>query len=183
MSSHAFAIVIVQNLGGPNIKGVAFQGQSFTTSSSGGPWDDITFNFFSNVPPTTREAAGNAFLLDQEYLGTPANLSSSTPGFLGESTGITGGMYVFPTSLVLDPGVQYFVYENAAISVSGNNSFPGGQQYASFSPSSDFAGAGVSANFTLSGDVVSAAVPEPSPLMVLVTALLGFGFLRRYRNG
>ena len=116
-------------------------------------------------------------------MGTPANLSSSTPGFLGESTGITGGMYVFPTSLVLDPGVQYFVYENAAISVSGDNTFSGGHQYASLSSSGGFVGVAVSSNFTLSGDVVSAAVPEPSPLMVLASALLGFGFLRRYRNG
>ena len=47
VSSHAFAGVIVQNLGGSIFGGTAaIQGQSFTIPSSGGPWDDITFNFF-----------------------------------------------------------------------------------------------------------------------------------------
>jgi PEP-CTERM motif len=182
MSSHAFAIVIMQTLGGPNISIAAFNGQSFTTPSSGGPWDDITFNFFSNVPPTTPEAAGTAFLLNQEYLGRPSNLSSSTTGFLGESTGITGGMYIFPTSLTMDPGVQYFVYDNSSFSLTCDNVVSGGQEYNSSSASGDFAGAGISDNFTLSESVVSAAVPEPSALMVLAAALLSFGLLRRYRK-
>jgi hypothetical protein len=58
-------------------------GQSLMTPS-GGPWHDLTFNFFTDVPPTTPTAAGTAFLLTQEYLGTPAALSSSTPGFLAQ---------------------------------------------------------------------------------------------------
>ena len=46
-SSHAFAGVIVQNIAGTLGSGSGFFfGQSFTTPSSGGPWDDITFNFF-----------------------------------------------------------------------------------------------------------------------------------------
>jgi hypothetical protein len=181
-SSHAFAGVIVQNIAGTLGSGSGFFfGQSFTTPSSGGPWDDITFNFFTNVPPTTAEASGNAFLLSQQYLGTPSNLSSSTPGFLAESTVITGGMHVFSTALELSPGTQYFVYENAVSpNLSGGNTISGGQLYFAGS-SSDFAGGGRSNNFTVSGDVVSAAVSEPSPLMVLVIALLGFGLLRRYR--
>ena len=181
-SSHAFAGVIVQNIAGTLGSGSGFFfGQSFTTPSSGGPWDDITFNFFTNVPPTTAEASGNAFLLSQQYLGTPSNLSSSTPGFLAESTVITGGMHVFSTALELSPGTQYFVYENAVSpNLSGGNTISGGQLYFAGS-SSDFAGGGRSNNFTVSGDVVFAAVSEPSPLMVLVIALLGFGLLRRYR--
>jgi hypothetical protein len=181
-SSHAFAGVIVQNIAGTLGSGSGFFfGQSFTTPSSGGPWDDITFNFFTNVPPTTAEASDNAFLLSQQYLGTPSNLSSSTPGFLAESTVITGGMHVFSTALELSPGTQYFVYENAVSpNLSGGNTISGGQLYFAGS-SSDFAGGGRSNNFTVSGDVVFAAVSEPSPLMVLVIALLGFGLLRRYR--
>jgi len=71
VSSHAFATVIVQNIAGtnPNSGTGFFFGQSFTTPSSGGPWDDITFNLFTDVPPTTAEASGNAFLLGQKYLG------------------------------------------------------------------------------------------------------------------
>lgn len=182
VSSHAFAVVIVQNLGGPAFSEPVFNGQSFTTPSSGGPWDDITFNFFSDVPPATPLAAGAAFLLDQEYLGTPADLSSSTPGFLGASTGITGGLYDFAAGVVLQPGTQYFVYQNGAVlATSGDNTISGGQQYFAFHAGDAFAAEGVSANFSVSGNV-SAAVPEPSPLMMMATALLGFGILRRYRQ-
>jgi len=112
------------------ISRAAFLGQSFTTPSPGGPWDDITFNVFSNVPATTPEAVGTAFFLDQLYSGTPSDLSSSTPGFLAASTGITGGMYVFPTALVLDPGVQYFVYENGLLpTTSGDDVISGREEY------------------------------------------------------
>jgi hypothetical protein len=179
-SSHAFSAVIAQNTAGTFLNAAAFWGQSFTTPS-GGPWDDTTFNFFSNVPATTPVAFGAAFLLDQQYLGTPSNLSVSTPGFLGASAGITGGMYVFPTALVLDPGVQYFVYENEPIpagDITGGNTITGGQDYFAPNASSDFAAGGLSANFSVSGTVV----PEPSSLMVLVTALFGFGLLRPYRK-
>jgi hypothetical protein len=187
MSSSAFAGVIVQNTAGIELLGAPFfTGQSFTMPSAGGPWDDITFNFFSNIPATTPAAFGTAFLLNQQYLGTPSNLSSSTPGFLGESTGIAGGMYLFPATLALDPSVQYFVYENALIptdAISGGNIIGGAQSYSTTSASGNFVSSRASNNFSLFGTVVS-GVPEPSPLMVLVTALLGFGFLRRYRaNG
>jgi hypothetical protein len=102
-------VVIVQNTAGTEINAPEVFGQSFTMPSSGGPWDNITFNFFSNSPATTPFTLGTAFLLNEQYLGMPSNLSTSTPGFLGESTGITGGMYVFSTALTLDPGVKYFL--------------------------------------------------------------------------
>jgi len=87
-------------------------GQSFTTPS-GGPWHNITFNFYSTpaggaTPASTPAAAGTAFLLTQEYLGTPAALSSSTPGYLAQSISISGGVYVFPSSLALSPGTKYW---------------------------------------------------------------------------
>jgi hypothetical protein len=94
-------------------------------------------------------------------------------------------MYVFPTALELEPGVQYFVYENGALSSSGGNIISGGQAYTADAAGNNFSPvlSGASANFTVSGAVVS-GVPEPSALMVFITALLGFGLLRRYRaNG
>jgi hypothetical protein len=139
VSSHAFAVVIVQNLAGTEISAPIFSGQSFTTPSSSRPWDDITFNYFSDVPAATPLAGGTAFILSQLYSGTPADLSSSTPGFLAASTGITGGVYDFPASLVLQPHTQYFVYQNGALlATSGDNVISGGQQYFSFASGSAF---------------------------------------------
>jgi hypothetical protein len=86
------AAVIDQYLNG-TVVAVAVFGESFTTPS-GGPWSGIQFNFYSDVPPTAPAATGDAFLLTQEYLGTPSAHGSSTPGFLAESTGISGGKYI-----------------------------------------------------------------------------------------
>lgn len=184
VSSHAFAGVIVENTAGTiSTLEAAFVGESFIMPASGGPWDDITFNFFSNVPATTPFATGTAFLLDQVYSGTPSGLSSATPGFVGASTGISGGMYDFSTTLTLDPGVTYFVYENVEIpigGITGGNTISGGQAFgATGGASSDFVTqGGLASNFAVSGT----AVPEPSALLVFVSGLLGFGFLRRYRK-
>jgi hypothetical protein len=183
MSPSAFATVIVQNTAGPFFGATnGFDGQSFTTPSSGGPWDDITFNFFSNLPPTTPTATGTGFLLSQEYLGTPSNLSSSTPGFLGASTGITGGMYVFPVTLELQPGTQYFVYGNAAIpTMTGGNNISGGINFFANTAANNFSpdNAGASANFSVFGTVV----PEPSTWVMLLIGFAGLGFaFRRSRR-
>jgi len=176
VSSQASASVIVKNTAGTLLILPAMIGESFTMPSPGGPWDDITFNFFSDVPATTPVSLGTAYLLNQEYLGTPADLSFSTPGLLGASTGVTGGMYVFPTALVLDSGTQYFVYENVESPGSGGNIIAGGNSY--FSGGGDFMPEGPALNFALSGT----AVPEPSSLIVLASSLSGFGFLRRWRK-
>jgi hypothetical protein len=92
-------------------------------------------------------------------------------------------MHVFPTSLELNPGTQYFVYENAILGAfSGGNTISGGQGYFATAVGSNFVPDPNSENFSLSGTVVTAVVPEPSALVVLLTGLLGFGLLRRYRK-
>src|ERR1017187_1218375 len=111
-ASLASAGVIVQQTAGLG-SATEFFGESFTTPS-GGPWGSITFNFYSDVPAATPAAAGNAFLLTQEYLGTPSALTSSTPGFLAASVSISGGVYIFNPSVVINPATQYWVYENAS---------------------------------------------------------------------
>jgi hypothetical protein len=144
MSANAFADVIVQNLGGP----------ALGVETSGGPWDDVTFNFYSNVPPTIPAAIVTAFLLDEEYLGTPSNLSSSIPGFLAESTEIADS----PASLPFIS--QPFTTPSFEIT--------------DFPTSLAFIG-GVSANFTVSS-AVSAAVPEPSTWAMMLAGFAGLGF-------
>jgi hypothetical protein len=171
------AAVINQYLNGTVIA-VAVFGESFTTPS-GGPWNSISFNFYSDVPPTTAAAAGDAFLLTQEYLGTPSALSSSTPGFLAESVGISGGKYIFNTSVVLNPATEYWVYEDVVMSISGSptGGGPSGQAYFANDTASNFTdlGGGQIANFTL-----TSSVPEPSSILLLCTGLGGLaGMIRR----
>ena len=157
---------ILQNTGGDIGSIFAFVGESFTTPE-GGPWSNITFNFYSDVPATTPAAAGTAFLLTQEYLGTPNALGTGTAGFLAQSTGISGGQYVFDPSLILQPNTKYFLYENLAFTTSGGNTFAGGNAYFAFPATDSFAPAPVpggsglqAANFLLSGTPVNTAVPE-----------------------
>ena len=85
--AHARAVTIAENTAGTQVTGSAFWGQSFTTAP-GSPTSSIAFNFFSFPGATTPVAVGDGFLLSMQYLGTPAALSSSTPGFLGQSDGL-----------------------------------------------------------------------------------------------
>jgi hypothetical protein len=180
----ARADIITQLLGGGVSETNVLWGQSLVTPA-GGPWHDLTFNFFSNEAPsaTTPTAAGTAFLLSQEYLGTPApaNLNSSTPGFLAASTGIVAGEYTFAPDVTVQPNKTYWVYENSFIPiVSGGNFVSGTHAYFSNGVSNfqifpDFS----SNNFRLSGDVVTSTVPAP-PAVVLVGLGIGCVALRRY---
>ena len=53
---------------------------------SGGPWDGITFSFLNEIGSETSLAIGTLFLLDQEYLGKPSDLSSATSGYVATGT-------------------------------------------------------------------------------------------------
>jgi len=68
---------------------------------TGQAWNNITFNWIA--PGPSPAAFGTLFVLTQEYLGTPAALSSATAGFLAASTGISGGMYDFAPGVTLLP--------------------------------------------------------------------------------
>jgi hypothetical protein len=165
-------------------------GESFTTPS-GGPWNNITFNFYSTpaggpaTPASTPLAAGTAFLLTAEYLGTPAALSSSTPGYLAQSTSISGGLYIFPSSLVLSPGTKYWIYENAPMTASGGGTGGGsaGAGYFAQTATSNFdpGDGGQVVNYNLSGGSMSVA-PAPPTFLLTVAGLLCVGlYLTRRR--
>jgi autotransporter-associated beta strand protein len=129
-------------------------GQSFTTAA-GAKETNITFNFFSNSPATTASANGVGFLLSAPYTGTPNNLSSSTPGFLGQANA-SGGVFTFSPNVVLAPGTVYYFYENAPTpvnGVTGGNVIVGGQGYISSlpAPGGPFAAAAESFNFLVMG--------------------------------
>jgi hypothetical protein len=174
------ADTIAENTAGPGFQGnIGCWGQSFTTVA-GTPESNIAFNFFSNVPATTPYALGTGFLLSMQYLGTPANLSSATPGFLGQATA-SGGFYTFDSSLALSPNTQYFFYENAVIpafSITGGSIIAGGHLYLAGSANNDFFGASSSVNFRVTGS--PAGVPDTgSTLSLLGFASLGLVAVRR----
>ena len=61
---------------GGTISPAFYWGVTFQTPATG-PWNNLTFNFYSAVSPTsgiptTPAAAGTLYLLSSEYLGTPA---------------------------------------------------------------------------------------------------------------
>jgi len=106
----ASAITISTDTSGTIQSGPAFFWGLLITTPAGGPWDDLTMNWYNQGTPV---AVGNVFLLTQEYLGTPANLSSSTPGFLGEGTA-SGGVYDFAPGATINGGTTYWFYTNAS---------------------------------------------------------------------
>jgi hypothetical protein len=158
-----------------------FIGQEVTTPS-GGPWNNLTFNYFSNVPATTPSASGHVFLLTQTYTGTPHGLNTLTPGFVAESTGIVANKYVFDSGVTIQPNHSYYFYNDSNPAESGSNSvesgFPlffAGSADGNYGPL-----AGPEANFSLAGTPVStSAVPAP-PAVVLVGMGAGCVALRRY---
>jgi uncharacterized protein (TIGR03437 family) len=178
---------IVSKTGGTTSAGSSiYLGQSFTTPS-GGPWINFSFSFFSDqgVSP---QAAGTAYLFTAPYNGTPGGLSGNlspqtvamarsarlaapgpqvaAAGFVAASVGISGGAYVFPPSVVLQPNTQYFIYEDGALSgVLDGSGLTGGNGYGAASPASTFGPLGSSANFRVTGSLL------PPPPLVSSVAL------------
>ncbi|MBP3956776.1 hypothetical protein J8F10_16000 [Gemmata sp. G18] len=162
-------------------------GQSFTTST-GGPWDQITFNFFAPGGATTPVASGTLYLLDKEYFGKPVDLSASTPGFLATGAATAAGVYVFDSGVTLQAQTQYFVYTSAAfgssIAVRLPGDYDGGKEYTT-SPNSNYSaifGGQVDALFRVQGELAGPtpmAAPEPASLTL---GLLGVGGLLALRR-
>jgi len=164
---------------GTAVGGNVFWGESFTTPA-GGPWNSITFNFFSDAGATTPTAPGDAFLLSSQYLGLPTNLSSGTPGFIAESTGNAGGIWTFAAGVTLSPNTEYWIYDDAAGVISGIpiNGTSSQRGYASNSSGSSFAATNGVDNFNLSGT----AAPEPGTVGLAGAALFSLALWSRYKR-
>lgn len=158
-------------------------GQSFIIPAAGS-YNNITFNFFSDVPATTPVAAGTLFLLTQEYLGDPNALSAATPGFVGSSTGISGGVYQFNSAVTLQGATNYFAYATASMTLTGANpgSYADGIVYSAAATNAPFAGDPVTdANFRVSGTVLAVTGPEPASLALLTLPVFAFVARRKVR--
>jgi hypothetical protein len=93
-----------------------YLGQSVTIPGAAS-YDNIRFNWDGSIRTTPTAAAergpiaaGTLFILTREYLGLPADLSASTPGYLAQSSSIEDGRYVLPASVTLTGGAKYWFY-------------------------------------------------------------------------
>jgi hypothetical protein len=206
VSANAWADIIAQNTSGTQatiLSGFS-EGQSITTPT-GGPWDDLGFNFEQCLDPsgtsclsTTNApfALGGLYLLTQKYDGLPSALSTATPGFIAATTTIVSGVWTFAPSVTLNPSTQYFFYMNTAIDgpevvYSTADPYAGGQAFEANSGNGPAYGPDDSIIpnldhvFALTGTSAS-SVPEPGTraLMALVLAgLVGTQTLRRRGHG
>jgi hypothetical protein len=153
------------------------EGESFTTPG-GGPWNSLSFNFYSNSPATTPAAVGTAFLLSMAYAGTPAALSNATPGFIASSTSNAGHIYSFDSAVTLQPNTEYWIFSNTAFTVAVTGSITAGSPAQSQYTGDPFVNfPSQILNFALSGAVVAA--PEPSTWALTGAALCGLVFFAR----
>ena len=175
--SSANADVITSNTSAEGTT-AGYIGQSVTTGN-GGPWNNITFNFFSNTAATNPSASGNLFIFSQAYSGIVGNLSSGATGYLADTTTISGGKYIFQSNLTLQPQTQYFFYSNAlffpTVAISFSNPYPGGNAYRDIGGSSGTFGSNPLFDyaFQLNGTIL--AVPEPLNILGATAGLVLFG--------
>ena len=158
-------------------------------------WDDIEFNWYTwsgGTVPTNSNlvplASGNVFILTQLYTGTPTALSSSTAGFVAESTGIvadgSGEAYTFAANVTLLADTTYYFYSSAA-EANPVVQFPYAgidQRYRSFgSPLGPYLGPNGSTNLF---DLTGIPVPEPATwtMFLIGFGTIGFVMLRTRRN-
>jgi hypothetical protein len=181
LSSVSNADIIAQFGAGSTGSGFAAGvGQSVTTPD-GGPWENITFNFYNSADGTP-QAEGNVYLLSAAYTGTPQALSLSTPGFLGVAAA-SGSIYTFDPSLTLAPDTQYFFYCDTRPGGPGGTTilgdgYAGGTFLKSPNGSGSFT-ATASADVAFSLEGVAVATPEPSTIALGFVGLAGFALMRR----
>lgn len=160
-------------------------GQSVTTPA-GGPWNNITFNLVDSSGGAF--GIGFLYLLTQSYAGTPADLSSSTPGFVAISNAHSAGMWLFDPSVTLQGSTTYHFLMNSlldqgqALRYSTLNPVPNANFYTAMGMQENYsAGSTLDAAFLLQGTAITsgAAVPEPASLVLLGLGLFTLAMRKR----
>jgi hypothetical protein len=173
---------LVQDLTPAGTLTLGYFGEELVTPV-GGPWNSLTFNFFSadslaSGIPSTPAAAGTLYLLNSEYLGLASALSTSTPGYLASTSTVSGGVWDFASSVTVSPGVTYWLYggsQMSALTVTNSSAVNPPTPYFDVpeGPVGFFPVTGADVNFNFSGTVVTTSgTPEPTTLLLMAPALL-----------
>ena len=135
-------------------------GQS-VTMPAGGPFDNIRFNWYTSrfigLSPSSPTAFGTLYLLKQEYLGLPGDLSPSTPGFVARSASISEGQYLFAPGVTLTSGTQYWFYTDTQGDFASSfdvSTYPDGDMYVTGYPTLAFRKAQASWRYTPNGYII-----------------------------
>jgi hypothetical protein len=172
--STAKADIVSSVTDGPLTSNGAFYWGETLVTTAGGQWDNLSFNFYTASGNPL--AAGDIYLLSEQYLGTPSGLSSATPGYIAEGSA-SGGSYTFGSAVTVTGSTEYWVYTDTALQLTGDAN--GGEYYFTSSPNANFAGfPGNDINYTLTGT----SVPEPTTplLLAMMVGLVGLAFHRKF---
>lgn len=154
----------------------------------GADWSNISFAFDKDKGRGfSAYAAGDLFILSEQYLGTPKGVNKSTDGFVAKSTGVTAnGFWKFKNSLTLQANTTYyFVMGNRQpaerVRIFGWND-PSAPGYSTSNGAKrNYSAGNNDLDYTLRGEAI-AAVPTPASALMLISALVGFGAVRNRRR-
>ncbi len=170
---HAHAQVLASDttVSGPANSG--YYGQAVTTAAGTGPYDDITFSWLDGGAPV---AGGNLYIFTSAYTGAASGLASAS--FYAESSGVSGGVWDFASSLLLSANTTYYFYSDSpslVITYDTSDGASGGY----FGSEGFTLQDGLSQDFVLTG--APFAVPEPKTIALLVSGLIALaaGYRRR----
>jgi hypothetical protein len=184
LAAAARADTIKEFLGGTfNLHTTAGIYSQWVTTPSGGPWTNITFNFYEPPTPGTPYAIGNLYLLDHAYAGAPSSLSSSS--YIGVAAASGGTSWVFDPSVTLQANTQYYFYmdtpsdaSHLLFSTAANTDTA---YYYSDPVWADISSPDGAFNFTLSGTPTGSPGPLPGAglLSYLVAGCTGLAACRK----